>query len=188
MTGVEAMAAVPHLPLCSACFKEVLRLKPPIDELLLEPTAKAVTLSNGVEIRLGDEVWVDVSILGQDPTTFPDPLEFKPSRWLEASEKLDDMNAAFTAFGYGPRVCPGKVIYMLRLSTSAIVRTNNGLINLNGSILIMERLFGINNCFDCFEKVFIIEETIIGNKKDDNTKIIDFHIFRLWHTQRGYLY
>jgi cytochrome P450 len=112
VTGAEAIAAIPHLPLCSACFKESLRLKPPAEVLIFEPLDETVELSNGVEVKLGDELWVNISVIMLDPKVFSKPLEFRPSRWLETlntPEKLAEMNASFTAFGHGPRVCPGQV-------------------------------------------------------------------------------
>jgi cytochrome P450 len=93
-------------------FKEALRLKPPAEVLSLEPLNKTVELSNGVEVKLGDEVWVNISVIMLDPKVFSEPLEFRPSQWLETSdtsEKMAEMNASFTAFGNGPRVCPGQV-------------------------------------------------------------------------------
>eukprot|EP00596_Hydrurales_sp_CCMP1899_P010846 CAMPEP_0119041328 /NCGR_PEP_ID=MMETSP1177-20130426/11557_1 /TAXON_ID=2985 /ORGANISM="Ochromonas sp, Strain CCMP1899" /LENGTH=147 /DNA_ID=CAMNT_0007007289 /DNA_START=899 /DNA_END=1339 /DNA_ORIENTATION=- len=57
VTGEEAIAAIPHLPLCSACFKEALRLKPPGELIILEPLNETVELSNGVEVKMGDELW-----------------------------------------------------------------------------------------------------------------------------------
>jgi cytochrome P450 len=111
-TGAEAIKAIPNLPLCAAYFKESLRLKPAADMLFFEPVEKAVTLSNGIVINPGDAVFVNLQIIMLDPTVFSEPLEFQPSRWLETSntpKKLAEMNASFTPFGYGPRVCPGQV-------------------------------------------------------------------------------
>lgn len=123
VTGAEAVAAIPHLPLCSACFKEALRLKPPVEVLLFEPLNEAVELSNGVEVKLGDELWVNISVIMLDPKVFSEPLEFRPSRWLETlntPEKLAEMNASFTAFGHGPRLCPGQVKTLISFIDSDI--------------------------------------------------------------------
>mmetsp|Transcript_21762 Transcript_21762/g.21065 ORF Transcript_21762/g.21065 Transcript_21762/m.21065 type:complete len:520 (+) Transcript_21762:119-1678(+) len=128
VTGEEAIAAIPHLPLCSACFKEALRLKPPGELIILEPLNETVELSNGVEVKMGDELWVNISVNMVDPKVFSEPLEFRPSRWLETSntpEKLVEMNASFTAFGHGPRVCPGQALAFSEGISALVAVTRN---------------------------------------------------------------
>jgi cytochrome P450 len=116
-TGAEAIAAVPLLPLCSACFKEALRTKGPAESLMLCVNSKtSVTLSNGIVINPADEVFVHIDSMLTDPAIFPDPKKFDPFRWLESNntpEKLKEMEEAHMGFGHGPRVCPGQALARL---------------------------------------------------------------------------
>ncbi|KAK5998836.1 Cytochrome P450 monooxygenase astB [Cladobotryum mycophilum] len=47
-----------------------------------------------------------------DPTLFPDPLDFRPERWLDSEERLDSY---LTVFGGGPRVCLGQALVTAEL-------------------------------------------------------------------------
>lgn len=42
-----------------------------------------------------------------DEEYFPDPDDFRPSRWLEENTGRD-LNDAFMPFGIGPRACVGR--------------------------------------------------------------------------------
>ena len=114
MTGADAVAAVPLLPLCTALFKETLRLRGPVDDIALEVAGKeTVVLSNGLELQPGDEVFVHSQSIMSDPALFLDPHTFDAHRWLSDSqcpERLRNMEAAFLAFGGGPRLCPGRAL------------------------------------------------------------------------------
>jgi cytochrome P450 len=84
MTGLEAIEAIPRLPLCAAFFKEVLRLKSPGDVILLHTeTNETVTLSNGIEVFPNDEVFVHLGAAMLDPKVFLEPKKFNPHRWLQ---------------------------------------------------------------------------------------------------------
>ena len=117
VTGAEAIAAMPFLPLCSAVFKEALRMYCPVESVLLSLAgSETVTLSNGIEIHSGNEIYVHVDSILKDPIVFNDPHTFNPSRWYienNNKEKLILMEDAFLAFGYGPRVCPGQALVQI---------------------------------------------------------------------------
>lgn len=114
VTGFEATAAVSSLPLCSAVLKESLRLYSPIEAVLLSLAgSQSITLSNGIEINSGDEVYVYTDSIMKNPDIFIQPNTFNPTRWYEENttkERLSDMEDAFLVFGYGPRVCPGQAL------------------------------------------------------------------------------
>ena len=128
VTGAEAIAAIPLLPFCSACFKEALRVKSPVESLMLCVNSKtAVTLSNGIVINPADEVFVQTDSILNDATIFPNPTKFDPFRWLEGNntpEKLKEMEEAHLGFGHGPRVCPGQALARIEgvAALAALVR------------------------------------------------------------------
>jgi len=42
-----------------------------------------------------------------DPSIFPDPLEFRPERWIEATQNGVKLDKHLVAFGRGTRSCIG---------------------------------------------------------------------------------
>jgi hypothetical protein len=81
-SGEEAVTAVPNLPLCSAVFKESLRLYTPIESVLLSVAGSdTVVLSNGIELYKGNEIYVHLESILKDPNVFTDPDTFNPSRY-----------------------------------------------------------------------------------------------------------
>ncbi|MCJ1398864.1 hypothetical protein MMC11_002065 [Xylographa trunciseda] len=83
-----------------------------------EAFASGVTV-NGYHFPEGVEVGVPHYALDDNEACYPDPFEFKPSRWLVDSgevvtkESVQLVQSAFSAFSIGPRGCLGKgVAYM----------------------------------------------------------------------------
>lgn len=61
----------------------------------------------------------------RDPQIFPDPLVFKPERWLESTEEeLVRMKQNILTFGLGSRSCIGQRLAMMviRVTIASIVR------------------------------------------------------------------
>lgn len=115
-TSEELLNAYAQMRLGYAVFQESLRVKAPVSVLpisLYEPNS-TVELSNGVILNSSDQIlaYIDGSLM--DPTVYPNPTEFIPSRWLtQDKDKLAQMEAAFLAFGSRPRVCPGQQLAYL---------------------------------------------------------------------------
>jgi cytochrome P450 len=42
-----------------------------------------------------------------DPSIFPEPLEFRPERWLPGNPDLERISRAYLPFGRGSRMCIG---------------------------------------------------------------------------------
>jgi len=94
------------LPLVTAFYLEVYRWRP----VSYGGFAHRAT----ADIRWGDYVIpTGAMVIGnhwaiaRDPDVFPDPEEFKPSRWLDESGKLREDITSFN-FGFGRRVCVGQ--------------------------------------------------------------------------------
>ncbi|KAH7318302.1 cytochrome P450 CYP684A2 [Stachybotrys elegans] len=96
---------------------EALRLFPAVPTIMRrEVPAGGATLA-GYFFEAGTIVGAQPYTMHRDPYIFPDPEEFKPSRWNEPTKAMND--ALFT-FGRGSRVCLGKNLAWieLRLATS----------------------------------------------------------------------
>lgn len=60
--------------------------------------------------------------LSRDPDVFPDPLKFKPERWLTEQSTVTE-DPKFYNFGFGRRVCPGQHVanHSLFINTAMIL-------------------------------------------------------------------
>lgn len=45
-----------------------------------------------------------------DPNVYPDPTTFKPERFLETDGNTPELDPYTLSFGFGRRVCPGKLL------------------------------------------------------------------------------
>lgn len=61
----------------------------------------------------------------RNPTAFPRPNEFDPTRWMEPNAVSSEMKELFMPFSKGPRACLGKslAIMELKLITAALLRS-----------------------------------------------------------------
>ncbi len=101
------------LPLCSAVWKEAIRLKSPVSALQLETSSAKYfsKLSNGLIIRPKDQLYLRLDAVLWDEEVFGDAEKFLPHRWLGQGirdmKQLQAMNKYFAlAFGRAPRSCP----------------------------------------------------------------------------------
>ena len=103
------------LPYFVACIKESLRLDPPATNLFARTVKKAQVI-DGHLVPAGMDVTSNAYVVQRDPELYaPDPLAYRPERWLESAEKAAIMDAASFTFGMGPRVCFGKDIAIMEL-------------------------------------------------------------------------
>ena len=115
-------------PLLNAIINEALRLVPPVPGGLQRESPVPTTVDvNGSRVVIPANTVVTLPILTiqRDPRNFsPEPLQFRPQRWLrpENEERLN--RTAFMPFSFGKTFCPGKVLaYMeLRLVIANLVR------------------------------------------------------------------
>ncbi|SPJ74748.1 related to cytochrome P450 CYP4/CYP19/CYP26 subfamilies [Fusarium torulosum] len=105
------------LPFLNAVINETLRIysaAPGPFPRLVPPEGADIA---GYHIAGGVEVSAQAYSLHRDPSIFPDPDDFKPSRWASPTAEMND---AFTPFGRGARVCIGQHLARieLRLATA----------------------------------------------------------------------
>ncbi|KAH9707939.1 cytochrome P450 85A1 [Citrus sinensis] len=80
---------------------------------VLRKTTKDIEL-NGFVIPKGWRIYVYTREINYDPFLYPEPLTFSPWRWLDKS--LESHNYCFV-FGGGSRLCPGKELGIVQIST-----------------------------------------------------------------------
>ncbi|THU84110.1 cytochrome P450 [Dendrothele bispora CBS 962.96] len=62
---------------------------------------------NGYFIPKGALVFANIWKMCHDPAVYPDPMVFKPERYLG---QVPQMNPSDMSFGFGRRICPGRVL------------------------------------------------------------------------------
>jgi cytochrome P450 len=105
-----------ELPYLQAVIKEALRMHPatglPLWRVVPAPGAEI----SGHYFPGGTTIGVNTWVAHNNPSIFPQPEEFRPERWIEASpEQLKKMDAYWMPFGLGSRTCLGKHISLLEI-------------------------------------------------------------------------
>lgn len=99
---------IDKLPILHAVLMETLRLWPSVPGGQPRVVPRPCNLGGYENIPPGTIVQSYASTLHRMPDVFPDPCEWKPERWLEASpEHLALMKKWFWGFGSGGRMCLG---------------------------------------------------------------------------------
>jgi len=116
----EALASLDYL---EACAHETMRLKPVAPFQVIEALRDSVVA--GVRVPAGTGVWCVMRADSVSARHFPQPLEFRPERWLADADTPAASSAKRVSmpFGAGPRVCPGRYLAMLemRLAMSTLL-------------------------------------------------------------------
>ncbi|RDX89467.1 Flavonoid 3'-monooxygenase, partial [Mucuna pruriens] len=101
---------LPQLPYLQAVVNETFRLHPPTPLSLPRVAEESCEIFN-YHIPKGTTLLVNVWAIGRDPKEWPNPLEFKPERFLPGNEKggvdVKGMNFELIPFGAGRRICAG---------------------------------------------------------------------------------
>ncbi|XP_008775849.2 cytochrome P450 85A-like [Phoenix dactylifera] len=95
-----------------AVIFETLRLATVVNGVLRQ-TTKDVELK-GYVIPKGWRIYVYTREINYDPSMYPQPLDFNPWRWLDNSM---ESHQHFLVFGGGGRLCPGKELGIVEVST-----------------------------------------------------------------------
>ncbi|XP_051130969.1 iridoid oxidase-like [Andrographis paniculata] len=97
---------IEKMPYLQAVVKETLRLHPALPLLLPRNTMEDTTYL-GYRIPRGTQVLVNAWAIGRDPESWPDPLSFKPERFLESGVEYKGQHFELIPFGSGRRICVG---------------------------------------------------------------------------------
>ncbi len=103
-------ADVSRLPYTRAVVLETMRLYPPAWAIGRE-TLEELHLGEYV-LPKGSQLWFLQWINHRDPKFFPEPLQFRPERWLDGLERTLP-RFAYYPFGGGHRVCIGNHFAMM---------------------------------------------------------------------------
>lgn len=109
-----------EMPFLNGIIYESLRLHPPVPSDAKRCTEDCV-LPDGTQIPSGSWMFYYPWMMGRDPGRYPDPLAFKPERWIPFKQPSV---YEFPVFQGGPRVCLGKdmAIFEAKLLTAMLVR------------------------------------------------------------------
>ncbi|KAH8423690.1 cytochrome P450 [Aspergillus melleus] len=97
------------LPYLEAVIKEVLRWNP-VAPLGVPHTTTEDDLYEGYRIPEGATVIPNIWAFMHDPKLYPDPMAFKPERFLQTDNHMPELDPHKMAFGFGRRTCPGRFL------------------------------------------------------------------------------
>ncbi|KLO13425.1 cytochrome P450 [Schizopora paradoxa] len=92
-------------------------------------------------IPAGTTVFPNIWMISRDPKCYPDPLAFKPERWLPggAKEGVPSLRSEDYTFGFGRRACPGQkwAEHIVFIAVASILATFNieRMIGLDGNLV-----------------------------------------------------
>ncbi|KAG9439160.1 hypothetical protein H6P81_019325 [Aristolochia fimbriata] len=95
-----------------AVIYETMRLATIVNGVLRKTTQEMEM--KGFTIPKGWKIYVYTRESNYDPFMYPDPLTFNPRRWLEQSLEA---HQSFMMFGAGTRLCPGKELGVVEISS-----------------------------------------------------------------------
>lgn len=104
--------ALREIPVLENCFKETLRLHPPLI-LLMRKVAQPFTFKDWT-IPVGTTVGVSIAVSNRDPAVFRDPERFDPTRY-EPGREEDQHIFAWIPFGAGRHRCVGASFAMMQI-------------------------------------------------------------------------
>ncbi|XP_062201083.1 flavonoid 3'-monooxygenase CYP75B4-like [Phragmites australis] len=121
---------LPRLTFLNAVIKETFRLHPSTPLSLPRMAAEECEVA-GYYIPKGTELLVNVWGIARDPALWPDPLEYRPSRFLPGGAQADiDLKGSdfgLIPFGAGRRICAGLSwgLRMVTLTCATLVHAFN---------------------------------------------------------------
>ncbi|KAJ5808623.1 hypothetical protein N7474_009892 [Penicillium riverlandense] len=97
------------LPYIDAIVKEVLRWHP-VAPMGIPHMSVGDDICEGYFIPKGSLVMPNIWAFTHDPEVYHDPMVFKPERFLGVDGRGPEMDPRTTVFGFGRRICPGRIL------------------------------------------------------------------------------
>ena len=104
--GIVQESDISKLPYLQSIVKETFRLHP-AGPLLLPHKAETDVELCGFTVPKNSQVLVNAWAIGRDPSTWPNPDEFMPERFLGREIDVKGRDFELIPFGAGRRICPG---------------------------------------------------------------------------------
>ncbi|KAJ2503307.1 hypothetical protein GGH96_000328 [Coemansia sp. RSA 1972] len=104
------------LPYLEACIYESMRLVPVPHIMIPRVVPAAGTTIKGHYISPGTTIFANIVGSHLNPLYWPDPHKFDPTRFLDPQTRRTAIHSVFT-FGYGNRICMGKHLAWLNMTT-----------------------------------------------------------------------
>ncbi|KAK1765144.1 O-methylsterigmatocystin oxidoreductase [Phialemonium atrogriseum] len=98
-----------NLPYIEAMVKEVLRWHP-VAPMGLPHTSTADDICEGYLIPKGSMLLANVWHFTHDPDVYEEPMSFNPERFLAAESHEPAPDPHTFVFGFGRRICPGRIL------------------------------------------------------------------------------
>ncbi|KAL2346361.1 hypothetical protein Fmac_000361 [Flemingia macrophylla] len=128
-------------------IKETLRLYPPAPLNLIHESMEDCIVG-GYHVSTGTRLLTNISKLQRDPLIYPNPLEFRPERFLKTHGGIEFKGQHFELipFGAGRRMCPGMHFsHQIMLLTLATLLHGFDIITSDGKSVDMSEHVGIIN-------------------------------------------
>ncbi|XP_058753855.1 cytochrome P450 82A3-like [Vicia villosa] len=131
-----------------AIVKETLRLHPPAPLSGPHEFSENCTLG-GYHVKKGTRLITNLWKIHTDPNVWPDPLEFRPERFLTTHKNVDVRGKYFELlpFGSGRRMCPGISfgLQMVHYSLASFLHSFDILNPTTSELVDMAEVFGLTN-------------------------------------------
>lgn len=109
VVGKDSIVEESHLhklPYLHAVMKETLRLHPVLPLLVPHCPSETCTVG-GYTIPKGSRIFINVWAIHRDPSSWENPLEFDPNRFLDSKWDYSGSDFNYFPFGSGRRICAG---------------------------------------------------------------------------------
>ncbi|EGN94698.1 hypothetical protein SERLA73DRAFT_187752 [Serpula lacrymans var. lacrymans S7.3] len=127
-----------NLPYLSCVMKEVHRWNPPVPLAMPHKLMTKDDEYRGYIIPKDTTVLANVWAMMKDPEIYPEPTKFRPERFMEMTkEDAERYDPREAVFGFGRRICPGKLLadtgFFLAASRIAATLSISGVFDESGN-------------------------------------------------------
>ncbi|KAJ6185902.1 hypothetical protein N7519_007203 [Penicillium mononematosum] len=106
---LPTIAARDRMPYVNAVVKEVFRWHPALP-MGIPHMSTADDMYDGYYIPKGSILMPNIWGMMHDPALYHDPMAFKPDRFLEIDGRDPEIDPHTFVFGFGRRICPGRIL------------------------------------------------------------------------------